>query len=164
MFEDLSGRSPAQLTPAGFLCSSGSALPALAAYWFAAPTPTFDLSTWPLPSSHRKLPELPRIASLLNFTSLSKSTFVPGSPHHKPFRRRLWRKSASHEVCRPFSASRRKRLPTVALPQPLGSALVVSHDLDGLLRFHPPRSLPRVTLLGFLFSRAIPQSRGLSRF
>ena len=49
------------------------------------------------------------------------------------------------------------------LPQPLRSALAVSHDLDGLLRFDPFRGLPRIPLMGFFPPGLFPSHRGPRR-
>jgi hypothetical protein len=59
-------RLPDGATLAEFICPAGSTPGIVVAHWFATPTSTFSLSTWPLPSSHPRLSEKSRMTPLLD--------------------------------------------------------------------------------------------------
>ena len=97
----------------------------------------------------------------LNF-SLRALSFLPGLSVASPMKGAAF---AQAPLLRSLSL---QRLPIEAstyrdLPQPLRSALAVSHDLDVLLRSDPFRSLPRIPLMGFFPPRLFPNHRGPRR-
>jgi hypothetical protein len=133
----------------------------------SAPTSTFRLSAWPLsyslrsltspntgpghlPSSNSSLPQSTElIRPVCSLLAHEGGSLVPNSSLEVSSPSAL--SSRSNRWTRTFVSVRSD------LPQSLRSALAVSHDLDGFIRFDPSRGLPRISLLGFLPSR-------LSRF